>query len=101
MTTPRDHMAADMAWLFAQDGEEARDVVIDGVTHRAIAHELDAMAGPLDGSTARRLSVMLEQRAIATLPRPGYTMTVDGSQWQVEAVDPTGIVDVIIFTQFD
>ena len=101
MPTARDHMAADMAWLFAQDGEEARDVVIDGVTHRAIVHELDALAGPLDGSTARRLSVLLEHGAIATLPRPGYTMTVDGSQWQVEAVDPTGIVDVIIFTQFD
>lgn len=101
MTTAREHMQADMAWLFDQDGEEVRDVVIDGGDPvRAIVHEEDMIAGPEEGSTRRRISVHLLKDTISPLPRPGFQMDVDGGDWLVESVDPMGILDIIYFQQY-
>ena len=98
MPTAREHMAADMAWLYAQTGEEPVDVIIDGVSRRAIVQELDAVAGNFDGGVIRRRAIWLLKGTI-TLPRPGYVMTVDGDRWTVESLDPTGILDVITLAQ--
>jgi hypothetical protein len=100
MTTSREHMLADMQWLFAQDGEEVRDVVIDGETVRAIVHEEEAIAGPVEGSTRRRISLHLLKETITQLPRSGFEMEIDGGKWLVESVDPMGILDIIILEQY-
>lgn len=94
MPTARQHMLADMTHLFAQDGEEVVDVVIDDASHRAIVQELDGIAGTLDGTVIRRRALWLEKGKII-LPKPGYDMLVDGELWNVESVDPTGILDVV------
>lgn len=99
MTTAREHMAADMAWLFTQDGEEAVAVLIDGVSRRAIVQDLDVMPGAYEGAATRRQAVWL-QKGIITLPRPGYNMTIDGAMWTVESIDPTGLVDIITLAQY-
>lgn len=100
MTTAREHMQADMEWLFEQDGEEVRDVVIDGEEVRAIVHEEQAIAGPVEGSTKRRISVHLLKETIAPLPRSGFEMEIDGEKWLVESVDPMGILDIIFLEQY-
>jgi len=100
MATAREHMQADMEWLFDQDGEEVRDVVIDGETVRAIVHEEEMIAGPEEGSTRRRISVHLLKSTISPLPRSGFKMEIDGGGWLVESADPMGVLDIIFFEQY-
>jgi len=59
MATAREHMATDMAWLYAQNGEGAVDIIIDGTPRRAIVQELDAVAGNFDGGVIRRRAIWL------------------------------------------
>lgn len=100
MATPREHMQADLAHLFAEEGGAADDVVIDGVPCRAIVEPLDVVPGDFDGSAKQLRALWLEKGAI-TLPRPGYRLTVDGKEWTVQSVDPTGLVDIIYLASFE
>jgi len=99
MATAREHMAADMAWLFSQEGEEASAIVIDGTSRRAIVQELEVIPGGYEGAATRRQSLWLAKGTI-TLPRPGYVMTVAGQKWTVESIDPTGLCDMLTLAQY-
>ncbi len=100
MTTAREHMAADMAWLYAREGEEVRDVVIDGVPTRAMVQELEVLPGPFEGSARRRLAISLQKGTVSPLPRPDFAMTIDGEVWTVESVNPLGLLDVLTMAQY-
>lgn len=99
MTTTRQHMLEDMDWLFTVDGEESVDVVIDGVTIRAMVHELDVGGGSYEGEAVRQCALRI-RKGTMPLPRPGYTMTMDGELWTVDSVDPSGIVDILIMSRY-
>lgn len=101
MTTAREHMQADMAYLFAQEGEEVRDVVIDATTYRGIVQDLEVMPGEFEGSARRRISIYLLKGAMSPLPHPGFAMDVDGEQFVVDSVDPTSLLDIIIMGQYN
>ncbi len=94
-------MIADMAWLYAEAGEEVRDVVIDGAQYRAIVGELETMSGEFELSASRRQSVSLLHGDMDPLPRPGYVMSVDGTKWTVESAASSGLLCRIIMAQYD
>lgn len=100
MATPREHMLADLAQAFAEDGGVATDVVLDGVSLRAIVEPLDILPGDFEGS-ARQLRAVSLQKGAITLPRPGYRLTMDGKEWTVQSVDPTGLMDVLYLASFE
>lgn len=101
MATAREHMQADMAFLFAQEGEEARDVVIAATVYRGMVQDLEVMPGDFEGSARRRIAIYLLKGAMSPLPRPGCAMDVDGEQFVVDSVDPTGLLDIIIMGQYN
>lgn len=94
MTTSREHILADMAYIYAQDGAEVVEVLLDSQTYRVIVQELEILPGAFDGEAVRRQNLWFEKGAI-TLPRPGYIIDRAGEKWTVESVDPTGLVDII------
>jgi hypothetical protein len=101
MATPREHMLADLDWLFEQEGEAARDVVIDGATYRAIVEDLETMPADIEGAARRRQMLSLRLADMPMPPRAGYAMTVDGELWTVESASRSGILTRITLGQYD
>ncbi|HBI15022.1 MAG TPA: hypothetical protein DDY20_05840 [Desulfobulbaceae bacterium] len=101
MATAREHMQADMAFLFAQEGEEVRDVVIGTTVYRGMVHEMEIDPGPFEGSARRRIAVYLLKGTLSPLPRPDSALEVDGEQFIVDVANPTGLLDVITMGQYN
>ena len=100
MATPRDYMLADIAHAFAEVGGVAGDTVIDGRPLRAIVEPLDIVPGEFEGAVKQLRAVWLEKGAMP-LPRPGYRLTMDGEEWTVQSVDPTGLVDILYLAKYE
>lgn len=100
MSTPSEHMADDMAWTFAQDGEEVRNIVVNGTTRRGMTQDLETFPGEFEGGLRRRLGLSVLPGVIAPLPRTGYTMTVDGEEYVVESISSSSVLDTIIMVQY-
>ena len=86
MTTAREHMANDMAWLFAREGEEVRNVVIDGVTVRAMVQDVDLEPGSFEGLAVQQKIVTVRPAALGWQPTVGSVMTVEGKEYLVAHV---------------
>lgn len=95
MATPREHMLADLAYLFAEVGGPAVDVVIDGSTVRAIPHPEECVAGEFDGQLVyRRRYLFLETTIEARL---GGERVIEGKKWRVVSIaTPLGLIDVTL-----
>ena len=84
MTTAREHMAADMAWILNQDGEGAIDIVIDAVSYRSFPVDLGDESGSFDGELVfRRRLFFLAADFSAVI---GQEKDLAGKTWRVVAV---------------
>lgn len=99
MATAREHMQADMAFLFAQEGEEVRDVVIDGSAYRAIVQELDVLPGEFNGSIVERRKLFLQADAFSAIV--GQERQIDGLLWMVVSTSiPGELLTTIIVERY-
>jgi len=94
-------MLADMDHLFAQEGEEVVDILIGLTVYRGLLQDLEVLPGGFEGSARRRISIYLLKGAMSPLPRPGFAMDVNGEQFIVDSVDPTGLLDIITMGQYN
>ena len=101
MSTAEVHMAADLDWLYTQEGEEVVDITIDDLPYRAIVQPLEAFPGEFEGSAKRRQMISLRASDMPTPPRQGYAMNVDGETWAVESSGVSGILVQIVMGQYD
>lgn len=92
MTTAREHMLADMQWLFAQEGEEARDVVIDGSPARVITGEIKTEQVE-DGSWFEIFELTALQSELSAVPR--QVLDIDGVKYTVDAVRRDGVLLIL------
>jgi hypothetical protein len=94
MATARDHMTADMAWLFAQDGEEVVDATINSTPRRAIIG--DETTGQYDDGSwyASREIIVQVAALVVAVPRQGINL--DGVEYLIESVRTTA--DLLFLT---
>ena len=88
MATPREHMQADMDWLFAEDGNDVQDIVIDAIPYRAIPHALENVDGQYDGQTINRLRYLFLSSDFSAIVN--QEREIDGKIWRVVAVARPG-----------
>lgn len=96
MTTAREHMQADMEWLFAQEGESVRDVDLtlpgrEKQTLRAAVRFVETDPSAYEGSAVIRVDVAVLATAIADVAI-GRRVVFDGSTYDVEAFYPGSII---------
>lgn len=86
MATAREHIAADMAWLFAEDGEEVIDALINSLPVRAIVG--DETTGQYDDGSwfNSRDIVILADNAAVTEVVPRQRLNLDGTDYLVDSV---------------
>ena len=98
MATAHEHMLADMLYLFAQDGEEVVELVIDGETCRAIRNSLEEEEGEFDGQLIyRRRYLCLADELSAVL---GQERELDGKLWRVVSISRPGVLLDITFERY-
>jgi len=95
MATAREHIAADMAWLFAEPGGAAVDLVVDGVPLRAVPRPDECLAGEMEGQLLHRLRYLFLSGSIAA--RIGEEKEIDGRKWRVVSLaEPLGLLDLTL-----
>lgn len=84
MTTPAEHNAATFAALFAEDGEAARTITINGQPFAVVDGGDGSSDGSLTGQAMDAWQLVLLSAA-GFLPRIGEEISVDGEYWTVNA----------------
>jgi len=93
MPTTHEHILADLAYLFGQDGEEVIELLLDGEIVRAIPFALDENDGDFAGQLVYRQRYLFLAAALS--PVLGQEKTIDGKPWRVVSIArPTGLIDV-------
>ena len=98
MTTAHEHILADMAYLFGDDGEEVVELDIDGETCRAIRNQAEEEEAEFDGQLLYRLRYVFMASSISAVI--GQERELDGKLWRVVSISRPGSLIDIIFERY-
>ncbi len=93
MPTALEHMQADMAYLFEQEG---RDVSVDGENYKGFVRILDPTEGAYPGAFSARRAYWFMSGVMETPPMYS-SIQIDGIDWLVEsALDSGRMLEIIV-----
>lgn len=102
MATAREHMAVDIAYLLADDGEAGTTVTIDevdvDVIRQPVGQEEYPPAEP--GLLVIRDRFWVLASDLGYTPELGQQMDIDGDTWQVDDVGDWGVVLLLTLIRY-